>query len=188
MGQILTVDFRGAEHFAFRRPDGIFVALKPIVEAMGLDWEGQRQRVGRDPILSEGACVIQVPFGSRGGLEATCLRLDLLHGWFFTIDTARIRDAEKREAVLAYQREAYGVLFRAFTGLADPAALTGPDRPANPVSVALAVQMVTEARRTFGTAPARLLWRQLGLPIVAGMHASPEQGALDLIPAAPASA
>ena len=38
-----------------------YVAMKPLVEGMGFDWESQRQIIQRDEVLSEGACVIQVP-------------------------------------------------------------------------------------------------------------------------------
>lgn len=54
MGEIVTVNFRGDELYGFRQDDGVFLALKPVVEAMGLTWEPQRQRIQRDPILSEG--------------------------------------------------------------------------------------------------------------------------------------
>lgn len=182
MGQIITVNFRGAELYGFRRDDAVFVALKPIVQAMGLDWNGQLQRLKRDPILSEGVCVMHVPFGRGGAQDATCLRLDLLHGWFFTIDTSRIPNDETRESVQAYQREAYSVLHQAFTGSAGHVALAGQPDPAETVPAALALAMVTEARRTFGVRPAQRLWLRMGLPSVPGMSETP-----DLFPNSPAA-
>ncbi|MBE2197426.1 MAG: hypothetical protein IAE79_02375 [Anaerolinea sp.] len=38
----------------------IYVALRPIVDALGLDWSGQLQRIKRDPVLSEGITTISV--------------------------------------------------------------------------------------------------------------------------------
>ena len=38
----------------------IYVALRPIVEALGLDWSGQLQRIKRDPVLSEEITTISV--------------------------------------------------------------------------------------------------------------------------------
>ena len=38
----------------------IYVALRPIVEALGLDWSAQYRRVGRDPVLSEEVKMISV--------------------------------------------------------------------------------------------------------------------------------
>ncbi len=77
MNKIVTVNFRGAELYGFQSGTLVFVALKPIVEAMGLNWSGQEQRVKRDPILSEGICVMHIPFGRGGGQNTICLRLDL---------------------------------------------------------------------------------------------------------------
>ncbi len=84
MGKIITVNFRGDELFGFEADDGVFVALKPIVESMGLNWSGQEQRVKRDPILSEGICVMHIPFGRGGGQDTLCLKFDLVNGWLFT--------------------------------------------------------------------------------------------------------
>jgi hypothetical protein len=76
MGQIITVNFRGDELYGFERDDGVFVALRPIVEAMGLDWSGQLQRLKRDPILSEGVVIMPTPFGRGGAQDAACLKLE----------------------------------------------------------------------------------------------------------------
>lgn len=90
MTNIVTVDFRGDTLFGFKEGDSTFVGMKPMVEAMGLDWSGQLQRVKRDPILSEGMVMMPTPFGRGGNQEAVCLKLDLVNGWLFTIDTNRI--------------------------------------------------------------------------------------------------
>lgn len=56
-------------------------------------------------------------FPSAGGSQETfCLRLDLVHGWLFTIDESRVKDEETRQRVLSYKRECYAVLFRHFHG------------------------------------------------------------------------
>lgn len=47
------------------------------------------ERINRDPVLAEGILVMGMP--SPGGMqETTCLRLDLVHGWLFTIDESRV--------------------------------------------------------------------------------------------------
>ncbi len=38
----------------------IYVALRPIVEALGLDWAGQYQRIKRDPVFGEELKTISV--------------------------------------------------------------------------------------------------------------------------------
>lgn len=171
MGQIVTVNFRGDQLYGFENDDGVFVALKPIVDAMGINWEGQRQRVQRDPILSEGTCVMQVPFNGSKGQEVTCLKFDLVNGWLFTIDSSRIKDDAVREKVILYQRECYGVLFKHFYKGARPASepliLEDHEETANPD--ASKVRLVTECRQTFGAKASGQLWFQLGLPTVPAM-------------------
>mgnify|MGYP001091934642 CR=1 FL=1 len=167
MGEIVSVNFRGDELYGFKQDDGVFVALKPICEAMGLAWEGQRQRVNRDPVLSEGTSIMQVPFGRHGGQEVTCLKMDLLNGWLFGIDSSRIRDEAVRERVILYQRECYGVLYRHFSkGRLERLGASEADLslPLNDRR-----KLVVEARQTFGHVVAKELWISLGMPTVDSM-------------------
>lgn len=169
MGKIITVNFRGDDLYGFEADDGIFVALKPIVESMGMNWSGQEQRVKRDPILSEGICVMHTPFGAGGGQDCLCLRMDLVNGWLFTIDTARIKDEEVRDKVILYQRECHNVLFKHFYKgeKADTVIIEDHEQPHEPENSKL--RMVTECRQTFGSRAAGQLWVKFGLPMVPAM-------------------
>jgi len=51
MSQLMTVNFHGNALYGANQNGDVFVALKPIVEAMGLAWQSQLQRLKRDPIL-----------------------------------------------------------------------------------------------------------------------------------------
>jgi len=73
MGKIITVNFRGDALYGFENDDGVFVAIKPICDALGMKWEGQRQRLNRDPVLREGTCIMQVAQSIFGMSEVTCL-------------------------------------------------------------------------------------------------------------------
>lgn len=66
MNKIMTVSFRGTELYGFDLSGIVFVALKPIVHGMGLDWSAQFRRVQRDPILKEGIAMMAIPFGPGG--------------------------------------------------------------------------------------------------------------------------
>jgi len=177
MGTIVSVNFRGDDLYGFENDDGVFVALKPIVESMGMDWSAQLQRVKRDPILSEGMVIMTTPFGRGGAQDAVCLKLELVNGWLFTIDTSRIKDDAVREKVIVYQRECYGVLAKHFLGKAAgvSAAKNGDivDDPHENESVKL--RMVNESRQVFGTQAAAQLWFRLGLPVVPAMQHDPRQ-------------
>lgn len=175
MGEIVTVNFRGDELYGFRADDGVFVALKPICDAIGLGWEGQRQRVNRDPILSEGTCVMQVPFGSKGVNEVTCIKMELVNGWLFTIDSARIKDDAVREKVILYQRECYGVLHAHFAGKSVGMMSLAANNPDLSLPVGERRKLVTEARQTFGTSASRALWAKLDLAWVDEMARPDDQ-------------
>ncbi|MDI6026704.1 phage antirepressor N-terminal domain-containing protein [Corticibacterium sp. UT-5YL-CI-8] len=171
MGQIVTVNFRGDQLYGFENDDGIFVALKPIVESMGMDWSAQLQRVKRDPILAEGMVIMTTPFGRGGSQEAVCLKMDLVNGWLFTIDSSRIKDEAVKEKVILYQRECYAVLFRHFYKgqKHQPETIVIEDHEETASPDASKVRLVTECRQTFGAKASGQLWFQLGLPTVPAM-------------------
>lgn len=107
-GELRVVEFRNTEIETIE-VDGVpRVALKPIVDGMGLDWNGQLQRAKRDPVLSEGMCVTPIP--SQGGVqEAVTIPLRMLNGFLFGISVSRVKKAIQ-PAVLDYQRKCYEVL------------------------------------------------------------------------------
>jgi hypothetical protein len=167
MGEIVTVNFRGDELYGFKQEDGVFLAAKPMVEAMGLSWEPQRQRIQRDPVLSEGASMMKVPFGRGGAQDMLCLKLELVNGWLFGIDSARVKDEQVRARVILYQRECYQVLHDHFAG--KRAAIEIDGEPDDSPSTNERRSLVAEARQTFGQQAARELWFQQKLPIVPSM-------------------
>ncbi|MET0337895.1 MAG: phage antirepressor N-terminal domain-containing protein [Caulobacter sp.] len=180
MGKIITVNFRGDDLYGFENDDGVFVAVKPICDAIGMKWEGQRQRLNRDPVLREGTCIMQVAQSVFGMSEVTCLRMDLVNGWLFGIDSSRIKDEATREKVIMYQRECHSVLFKHFYKgeKAEPIAMEDHEQGSEPD--AGRIRMVTECRQTFGTKASGQLWFQLGLPTVPAMiEHSPQYSLLD---------
>lgn len=103
-----VVNFHGAELLTVLYKNEPHVAMKPVCESIGLDWRGQRQRILRDEVLSEGVCIITTPsFG--GNQDTLCLRLDLLNGWLFGIDIGRCRE-EIRSTLIKYKRECFKAL------------------------------------------------------------------------------
>lgn len=167
MGEIVTVNFRGDELYGFKQDDGVFIALKPISEAIGLAWGSQYNRVMRDPVLSEGVSIMKTPFGGQANQEAVCLKMELLNGWLFGVETSRIKDDEVRERVILYQRECYEVLHRHFSkGRLELFGATEADL-ALPLNDRR--KLVVEARQTFGPIVAKELWINLGMPTVKSM-------------------
>ncbi len=111
-----NITFYDDEILALRLPNGeIHIPLRPICDAIGLNWAGQRQRIQRDPVLSQIASIIQVSReGTRGGNpNMLCLPLDYINGWLFGISADRVRP-ELRDRVIRYQTDCYKTLAEAF--------------------------------------------------------------------------
>lgn len=191
MSKLITVDFHDDTLFALDTPEGVFVAVNPICQRLGIDPQKQRKRIAEDAILSEGVCQAVYP-SAGGGQETAGLRLDLIHGWLFTINEKLIRDDETRARVLTYKRECYGVLFQHFYGSRQQGPVVAPPPAAREEPVRVRRQLVTEARHVFGERAAGRLWFALGLPIVPEMQEPPKQGDFGFtytaIPAQPAPA
>lgn len=81
-----------------------FVAMKPVVEGMGLDWKTQYRKLqgGRFNICMV-IMTIQIP-GDDQRREVSCLPLRKLAGWLMSIHASKVRP-ELRDGVIAYQNE-----------------------------------------------------------------------------------
>lgn len=154
-----VVIFHGDAIHAERVDGRVIVAVKPIVERLGVDWEAQRQRIKRDEVLEQGACVIQVP--TPGGVQDSVgLPLELLPGFLFGISAERVSDPGARAAIIAYKRECHEVLFRHFFGPRDEVQIDWEEAREK-------LALVREMRLTSGKAAAAKLWAELGLPMPA---------------------
>lgn len=183
--QIINIEFQSDRLTAVERQGEYFVAVRPICEAIGVDWSSQRKRINRDPILRQGVVMMTTAPGGYGPREL-CLRFDLVNGWLFTIDAGRVR-AASRPKVLAYKAECHRVLFRHFYGAAAERIAKGVsfqlETKLDPVAVAaraVNLRAVAEARRIFGPVAAAELWRELGLPSTVEIAKGPRQGLLPL--------
>lgn len=104
-----------------RLADGrVFIPVRPICDALGLDWSAQYRRINGDMVLADVAMSVAVTAtdieeGSRRPLtsEMICLPLDYLNGWLFGVNAKRVKD-EIRDRLVRYQRESYKVLAEAF--------------------------------------------------------------------------
>ncbi|MCA9979401.1 MAG: ORF6C domain-containing protein [Anaerolineales bacterium] len=116
--------------------DHVYVPLRPICDYLGLSYTGQRDRIRRDPVLSEHIQQIRITRSVAEGSdqEMVCLALKFLPGWLFGISVSRVKE-ELRDKIIRYQREGYDVLWEAFqenrlTGGAAMADLLKSDTPA----------------------------------------------------------
>lgn len=117
MKNAIIVSFNNQSITAFMHNDTPVVAMKPIVENIGLDWASQFSRIKRHPVMSKGIVMITTP--SAGGEQQTfCLPLKMLNGWLFGIDSNRVKP-EIKDSVIAYQEKCFDVLAEHF-GLNTP--------------------------------------------------------------------
>ena len=110
--QLVTVDFHGQSILAANIDGKPYVAMKPIVENIGLQWEAQLKRIQRNPVLKQAMSMMDIP--SAGGMQqTTCLPLSMLNGWLFGVDVNRVRE-EIRPKLIRYQTECFEVLAQHF--------------------------------------------------------------------------
>lgn len=111
--KITTVN--GVEIYAEKTDSGIFIPIKPICEAIGIDAKDQRDKIQCDEILSS-VGVLSTSTGADGKqYEMYCLPLEYIYGWIFTINPRNVAESA-RESVIRYKRECYDALYRHFAG------------------------------------------------------------------------
>ncbi len=106
----------------------IYVALRPIVEALGLSWGSQLNRIKRDAVLRKKIQTLSVFVTNTQGdesdgqnREVVCLPKQYISGFLFGISAGRIKDTAIQTKVLQFQEEAHLFLDAAFTGDAESA-------------------------------------------------------------------
>ena len=93
--------------------DKPFVAMKPICENIGLDWDGQRQRIKRNHVLNSTACMIKVVAQDNKDREVLALPFSMLNGWLLGVDANKVKP-EIKDTLVKYQLECYDVLYQHF--------------------------------------------------------------------------
>ncbi|MDQ4079007.1 MAG: hypothetical protein M3220_22540 [Chloroflexota bacterium] len=109
-----TVEFHGDELVAVRAEDGtIWIPIRRVCEALGVTYQGQLERVRRDPVLSDALGSVSVTLTDGRTYEMNCLPLKFVRGWLFGINANRVKE-EIREKLIQYQREVIEIIDRAF--------------------------------------------------------------------------
>lgn len=118
------VPFEDHQIMTVKDGDDIHVVMKPIVEALGLDWSSQLKRINRHPVISKGMVVTTIPSVS-GVQEMIALKLESFHGWLLSIHPDRIANEPQRDVIIAYQERAFRVIFEHFHGRAGQGQISG---------------------------------------------------------------
>ena len=104
------LDFNGRKVFFLNADGQWWIALKPICEALGVDYEAQRKRLKRDPILAQLPSDQTVVAADGKPRMMVCLPEEFIYGWLFTIES-------KDENLVRYKRDCYHLLFQHFRGV-----------------------------------------------------------------------
>ncbi|EPR7379776.1 phage antirepressor N-terminal domain-containing protein [Escherichia coli] len=85
-----------------------YVAMKPIVENLGMSWGTQQQKLMKQ--LDKFKCIHMNMVAADGKLrKLLCLPLKKLNGWLFSINPEKVR-ADIRDKLIQYQEECFSVL------------------------------------------------------------------------------
>jgi len=94
------------------------VAVKPICEALGIDFDWQNKRIKEDEILGQ-LHKISYATGSDGKrYEMVTIPFKFVFGWLFSVNTKKVAP-EAREKMIKYKLECYNALYDHFTAYAE---------------------------------------------------------------------
>lgn len=114
MTTLATVQFHNQPIVAIEKDGTYYVALRQIVENIGLDWAAQYTRIKRHAILKTSVVMMTTQIqGDDQQRKVFCLPLDMLNGWLFGVDVNRVKP-NIRERLIQYQLECFGVLYAHF--------------------------------------------------------------------------
>lgn len=97
-------------------PDGqIYVAIKPICDAIGIHTQKAYSSIKSDPILGAIHTVRYVLDGQNRKFPMQTIPIEFVHGWLFSIDASKV-SANAKPKLLEFKKECYKVLFDHFFG------------------------------------------------------------------------
>ncbi|HEA2654866.1 TPA: phage antirepressor Ant [Escherichia coli] len=102
------VPFNGQQILTAMAAGVAYVAMKPIVENLGMSWGTQQQKLIKQ--LDKFNCIHMNMVAADGKLrKLLCLPLKKLNGWLFSINPEKVR-ADIRDKLIQYQEECFTVL------------------------------------------------------------------------------
>lgn len=114
MNSSTEIQFYGDTLTAHRDAQGqVMVAVKPMIQALGLDWSVQLRRLRQEPELG----MVEMTIPTLSGVQNTlCIPLEQVPAMLMFIRPSQKMSPETREKLSLYRREAFKVLWRHFGG------------------------------------------------------------------------
>lgn len=107
------VKFNNQQLSVFFLNEKPYVAMKPICENIGLQWEAQLKRIKRNHVLNSSMSIMDMVAQDGKIREVICLPFGMLNGWLMGVDVNKVK-SEIRETLIKYQLECYDVLYKHF--------------------------------------------------------------------------
>ncbi len=118
----------------------IYVPIRQMCELLGISYQGQIDRIRRDPVLSKYELMSPIEQAQGGSQSANCIALKYIPGWLFGINASRVK-AGVRDKLLLYQEQVYDVIWQAFRADREPPTITAPTHP-EPLDDLLAIEQM----------------------------------------------
>lgn len=105
----INVPFHGQSLATISHEGQPFVAMRSIVENIGIDWTGQsvKLRTQKDKFNCRDISMVAADGKLR---QLLCIPLRKLNGWLFSINPERVR-ADIKDKLIQYQEECFSVLY-----------------------------------------------------------------------------
>ncbi len=128
----------------------IFLPVKPLCTALGVNWPSQRQKIMGDEVLAESTRTLRLK--TRGGPQnLICMDVEAIPMWLAGIEPSRVR-ADLRDRLITYKRWVHKTVYDAFareTGIETTLGASQAMTPANPdVSALIHIAQMAEAIAT----------------------------------------
>jgi hypothetical protein len=95
----------------FTSVDGVtYVAIKPICQALNVDYAGQFKSIKKDPILGSAWYIYTIQVPNSQGRKYTCIPEKYIYGWLFSINSSNPEFIE-------FKKECYNLLYNHFHGV-----------------------------------------------------------------------
>lgn len=111
MSQLTTIPFHNQTLITIEHQGKPYVAMRPVVENLGLDWKAQHAKITER--FKSTVAMITTVGQDRKQREMLCLPISKIAAFLYSINPSKVKP-ELRETVIAYQNECDDVLFKHF--------------------------------------------------------------------------
>ena len=112
------IEFNETEIYCPIENGQIYIAIKPICQALGIKHHSQIDRLKRHRKFASTILTMSAVGADSKAREMVCIPLKFVFGWLASIDTSKVKE-EIRDQIEDYQMECYEVLYDHFYQKAD---------------------------------------------------------------------